>query len=183
MNSFELNKIAGAVCVAALFIVGLGIGTDTLFTTKKPEIAGYDLPMPQKETASATKEAPPPAEPLPVLLAKADVSRGQSAAKKCASCHSFEKGGANKVGPNLWNVVGAPSAHIQGFSYSAAMKERAAKGGKWGFEDIYAFLLNPKGYLPGTSMGFAGIPAAQERADIVSYLHSLSDSPLELPKP
>jgi cytochrome c len=113
-----------------------------------------------------------------VLLASADVAKGQAAARKCASCHSFEKGGPNRVGPNLHDVVGRAKAAVPNFSYSAALKE---KGGEWSFENINAFLQNPKGYAPGTTMAFAGIGAAAERADILAYLRSLSDSPKPLP--
>ncbi len=104
---------------------------------------------------------PPPSEPLPVLLAKADPAKGQAAAKKCQACHTFEKGGPNKVGPNLYGVVGGPKAHAQAFNYSAALK---GKGGDWNFEELDKFIHNPKGAIPGTIMAFAGIPSADERA-------------------
>jgi cytochrome c len=96
------------------------------------------------------------------------------------ACHSFEKGGANKVGPNLFNVVGGPRAHAQGFSYSAGMKQA---GGSWDVESLDKFLANPKAEVKNTSMTFVGIRRPDERADVIAYLNSLSDSPKPLPKP
>ncbi|TVS88734.1 cytochrome c family protein [Wolbachia pipientis] len=114
------------------------------------------------------------------LMQNASFEKGKSAAKKCIACHSFEKGGMNKVGPNLWNVVGNKKAHLgNSFNYSKAVLER---GGKWGYEELFAFLKNPKAYIKGTRMAFAGISNPQEIADLVSYLRSMSDSPVALPK-
>lgn len=118
------------------------------------------------------------AEPLPIRLASATVDKGQSAAKKCTSCHSFEKGGPNKVGPHLWGVVDRQKAHESGFEYSAALKE---KGGTWTYDDLDHFLANPKGYVAGTKMAFAGIASPTERADVIVYLRSLADTPHPLP--
>lgn len=113
-------------------------------------------------------------------MQNASFEKGKSAAKKCIACHSFEKGGMNKVGPNLWNIVGNKKAHLgNSFNYSKAVLER---GGKWGYEELFAFLKNPKAYIKGTRMAFAGISNPQEIADLVSYLHQLSDSPVALPK-
>src|SRR5262249_6096654 len=105
--------------------------------------------------------------------------RGENAAKKCKACHTFAKGGRNMVGPNLWAVVGRPKASEAGFNYSAAMK---AKGGNWTIDELNQFIINPRGYVPGTNMTFAGIQRGGERADVVAYLNSLSDNPAPLPK-
>nr|CAH7769179.1 unnamed protein product [Callosobruchus chinensis] len=114
------------------------------------------------------------------LMQNASFEKGKSAAKKCIACHSFEKGGMNKVGPNLWNVVGNKKAHLgSSFNYSKALLE---KGGKWEYEELFAFLKNPKAYIKGTRMAFAGISNPQEIADLVSYLRLMSDSPVALPK-
>ena len=107
------------------------------------------------------------------------MEKGQATAKQCQACHTFEKGGPNRVGPNLWGIVGRPRASEAGFNYSAAMK---AKGGTWTFGELYAFLANPRGYIPGTAMTFAGLSRGQQRADVIDYLHTLSDSPMPLPK-
>src|SRR5918998_1529906 len=179
MDSFELNKFAGAILGVLLFTMSIHLLGGALFSPRKPAVPGYDLPAPPEETAAgAAPQAA--AEPLPVLLAKADVGKGQASFKKCAACHTAEQGGPNKVGPNLYGVVGAPKARIAGFNYSGPLK---AKGGEWSYEELNAFITNPKAHIPGTIMAFAGIPQAGERADLLSYLRSLHASPPPLPTP
>lgn len=130
--------------------------------------------------ANPSKKIEQVALDIGALMQNASFEKGKSAAKKCIACHSFEKSGANKVGPNLWNVVGNKKAHLgNSFNYSKAVLE---KGGKWGYEELFAFLKNPKAYIKGTRMAFAGISNPQEIADLVSYLRQLSDSPFDLPK-
>ncbi len=126
--------------------------------------------------------APPrrlPEELIEKLFAAATPEKGENAAKKCAACHTFAKGEPNRVGPNLYGVVGRERGSVQGFNYSAGMK---GKPGKWTVEDLSHFLQNPKGFIPGTSMGFAGVPRGSERADLITFLNSKSDSPVQLPK-
>src|SRR5262249_32996529 len=118
-------------------------------------------------------------ESIGQLLAKADVARGESGVKKCQACHTFTKGGRNLVGPNLWGVVGRPKASEAGFNYSAAMK---AKGGNWTIDDLNQFINNPRGYIAGTNMTFAGIQRGGERADVSAYLNTPPDNRAPLPK-
>lgn len=180
MDSFELNKVAGAILGAGVFAMGLGFVSDLLFTTHAPETPGYLIEV--AEAAPTEEGAPAPAAtPLPVLLAQADVAKGESAAKKCIACHSFEKGGPNKVGPDLWGVVDREIAHHEGFSYSAGMQAFAEQEKTWTYAHLDAFLANPRGVVNGTAMSFAGIRNDQERADLVAYLRTLSDNPVPLP--
>jgi cytochrome c len=180
MDAFERNKFAGAFLGTLLLAMSLHVLSSLLFAPKKPVVPGYDLPVPQEEPAAQAGAAPAAVEPLPVLLAKADPAKGQASARKCTACHDLSKGGPNKVGPNLYGVVGRPVASHPGFNYSAALK---AKGGTWAYEDLDKFVHNPKAVVPGTTMAFAGVPPASERANLLSYLRSLSDNPPPLPAP
>jgi cytochrome c len=118
-------------------------------------------------------------EPLPVRLASADLKRGENSAKKCQACHTFGKGEPNRVGPNLWGIVDRPKASEAGFNYSDAMKSQK---GKWTPEDLDVYLTNPQKVVPGTKMTFAGLPRGKERADVIAFLNTKSDSPAPLPK-
>ena len=183
MDSFELNKIAGAVLGVLLLVMGTGIVAEFIFAGPKVKVEGYALPGGEETAAAPKAEAGAEAvAPIAVRLKTADVARGQAGVKACQACHNFEKGAGNKVGPVLWNVVERAKGSVEGFSYSAALKERADKGEKWTYENLDAFITNPKGYLKGTAMGYAGLADAAKRADIIAYLHSLSDAPVPLPQ-
>jgi cytochrome c len=178
MDSFEINKILGALLFTCLCLLSLNIAAEALFHPAKPAKPGFEVAVEEKAAAGGPAAATPD-EPIEKLLASADVSKGEASAKKCAACHTFGKGEPNRVGPNLYGVIGRDRASHAGFNYSAAMK---AKGGKWTIEELNAFLANPKGYIPGTTMSFAGLPRGSERADVIAYLNSKSDSPAALPK-
>lgn len=178
MDSFEFNKIAGAVLGTLVFVMGLNFLTELVFHSEVPENPGYIIEIAEAATGDAA-EAPVEVS-LAALMAEADADRGQKVAKKCAACHSFDNGGANKVGPNLWNVVNKAAGAVDGFKYSAAMTEYGAEH-TWSFEELNAFLASPKKHVSGTSMGFAGLKKPADRANMMAYLRSLSDSPAELP--
>ncbi len=131
----------------------------------------------QATNISATKKPSGP-DPILHLIATADVTKGAKLSKACTACHSSDKDGANKVGPNLWDIVGGPKAGKAGFKYSKAMSDI---GGAWDYNDLNKFLWKPKSYAPGTKMGYAGMKKAQDRADIIAWLRTLSESELALP--
>jgi len=178
MNSFELNKILGAILGTCLILLALNIGAGALFAPEKPAKPGYAVAV--KAEGGGEKKEAAKAEPLPARLAKASVEKGQATAKQCQACHTFEKGGPNRVGPNLYGIVDEPRGEGRGFNFSSGMK---AKGGKWTYDELDKFLTDPRGYIPGTAMTFAGIKNDQQRADVIDYLHTLSDNPPPLPKP
>jgi cytochrome c len=178
MNSFELNKILGAILGCCLITLALSITAGAIFSPDKPAKPGYAIAA-KEESGGAGEAKKEPEQPIEVLLASASVEKGQATAKQCGACHTFEKGAPNRVGPNLWNIVGSERGEGRGFNFSAAMK---AKGGTWTFEELNKFLANPRGYIPGTNMTFAGLSRGQQRADVIDYLNSLSDNPKPLPK-
>lgn len=179
MDSFELNKIMGAVLGTCLVLLSLNIAANAIFAPHKPAKPGFEIAVPEQVAGGAEAAKPEPAEPIAVRLASADPKRGATVVKQCASCHSFEKGGPNKVGPNLYDIINDEKGHGRnGFNFSAGMK---AAGGKWTYDDLDHFLTNPKAFIKGTSMGYAGLARPGARADVISYLRSLSDNPAPLP--
>jgi len=178
MNSFELNKIAGAFLMSLLIIMVIGyIGN---FIIPKPVVQHEDAGHEATTETQAAAAPAAPAKPITELLKTASAEEGAKIFKtKCTSCHNSEKGGANKVGPNLWNIVGDAKADpALGFNFSDAMKQ---KGGDWSYDDLNAFLTNPKGFVPGTRMTFVGLKKDDERANVIAFLRGQADSPKPLP--
>jgi len=176
MASF--NTVAGCVLASALFAMVLGKVSNALVhphKLEKPAIAVSD-------EAPTTAVAAAPAQELPPIgpkLAGANVEAGKAIfQKQCFTCHTVDKGGPNKVGPNLWGVVGRKKGSHAGFSYSSGME---AKGGDWTYEDINHMIFKPPAFIKGTKMAFAGLPKEQERADVIAFLRTMSDSPQPLP--
>ena len=182
MDTFEWNKIAGGILAAmlALYVIN-GLG-NLAVDPRAPETVAYPVREMEGVAAEATAAAEGAvAEEIPslaALLAAADVERGVKVARKCVACHTFEQGGKNKVGPNLWNVVGRDMAMMEGFSYSSAMK---GAEGAWSFASLDEFLTRPKKFMPGNKMTFPGLKKAVDRANVIAYLRTLSDSPRPLP--
>ena len=174
MASF--NTMAGCFLASALFAMVVGKVSNALVhphPLEKPAIAVAEA---APETASA---APAELAPIGPKLKDGNVDKGKAIyAQQCFTCHTIDKGGANKVGPNQWNIVGRKKASHEGFSYSSALQ---AKGGDWTYEDINHMITKPQAFVRGTKMAFAGLPKEQDRADVIAYLRTMSDSPVPLP--
>jgi cytochrome c len=178
MDSFEFNKYAGAVLSGLLTMTVIGFIGNAVVHPHKLEQNAFPVAVP--EPAQGTQQAAAPAGPEPIipLLASADPKAGQAVAKACAACHTFEKGGPNRVGPNLWGVVAGEKAHAQGFNYSQAMK---GAEGNWTYEDLNKYLYDPKAAIPGNRMTFAGVKKTQDRANLIAWLRTQADNPAPLP--
>ncbi|WP_332683621.1 c-type cytochrome [Bosea sp. (in: a-proteobacteria)] len=179
--NIELNKIAGAGLSTLLVVMSLNMIAGIVFAPHKPAVPGFDLPSLEPAAAGGAAPAAAAEEPIAVRLAKADPAKGEKAVGACKACHTFEKGGANKVGPHLFDVYGRNEGSVAGFGYSAAMKGRSDK--TWDAEALDHFLKSPKAYVPGTIMAFAGLSKPDQRADVIAYLNTLSDAPKPLPTP
>lgn len=187
-NGLELNKIVAAVLLAGIIAMVAGLVTEGLYESgeghhgKEEAKRGYMIEG--AETADANAAGAPAAEEAPVdimpLLTSADLAAGQAQLKKCTACHTFDKGGKDGVGPNQWGLVGSHFAHKDGYAYSPALA--GMKDKEWDFQELSDFLANPKKSAPGNKMAFAGIKNPQDRANLIAYINTLSDSPLPLPK-
>jgi cytochrome c len=182
MDSFEFNKMAGAVLGTALLVMALGVVSEMIYVSGEPAKPGYVIAVAETGGAGAGAQAVA-IPPIAVRLKTADAAKGETVAKKCAACHTFGKGEPAKVGPNLYNVLAGPAAHMEGFKYSDAMLKRHTAGGMWTYDDLDHFLTSPKGFVAGTAMAFAGLPKPEDRANVIAYLRTLSDAPVALPEP
>ncbi len=184
MDSFEVNKILGALLGTCLVLLAVHIASGAIFTPEQPAKPGYVIEVKQEQPAKPNA-APAAEPPIETLLASASIDRGKQTAKECELCHNLGKGQGSKIGPDLYGVVGRKVASEPGFNYTPALKDsKAAKtaGGTWTFDNLNIWLTDPRAYVPGTAMSFAGIDSEKQRADVIAYLNSNSDNPLPLPK-
>lgn len=180
MGDLFWNKIAGVVIGTILAVMVIGIIAEGFFPEHGDETEfAYPLDLSALGTGSGAAEEAPEID-LGTLLANASADAGERIARRCVSCHTFEQGGANGTGPNLWGVVGADIATHAGFSYSGAL---TSLEGNWTYERLDAFIENPRGYAPGTNMSFAGLRGEEDRADLLAYLQTLSNAPVAFPEP
>jgi cytochrome c len=182
--NFEFNKVAGAVLGTALGIMVVGIVADMIYAPPHSEKPGYVIAVAEPGAGGEGTEGPAEPAVLPIAdrLQTASADQGADDVGKCKTCHTFAKGEPNKVGPNLWGVVGANAVHGD-FDFSDAMRAKGAEGMSWTYDNLDQFIADPKGFIPGTAMSYAGVKKPEERADIIAYLRTLSDDPLPLPQP
>ena len=176
MDSFEINKIIAALLVVFIVIFGIGKISDIIFYVEKPVTSAYKV-----EVSTATDIQSSSTEQsidIKTLLAMGNVDHGKSVFKKCSACHSINKGGKNKIGPALYNILGRNVATLDNYKYSKAL---IAFGKSWTFEEMNSFLIKPQSYIKGTKMAFAGLKKEKDRASVILYMNQNSDNPLPLP--
>jgi cytochrome c len=178
MDSFEINKILGALLGTCLVLVATHIASGAIFTSEPPTKPGYEVAVKEEQPAGGAPAAAPAEVPIENLLASASPDRGAQVAKQCQACHNLQEGQGPKVGPDLYGVVGRQVASVSGFNYTSALK---ALGGTWTFDALNKWLTKPSADAPGTAMTFAGLSSEKQRADVIAYLNTLSANPLPLP--
>ena len=179
MDSFELNKIVAAVLLVALLLIGIGKLSNIIFHVENPKTPGYVVEVEQfTSTSATTAEIVEKKVDIAALMAMGDITSGEKIFKKCAACHSIVKGGKNKIGPALYNVVGRKVGDIADYKYSKAL---AAYDKEWSFEELNGFLIKPSKWIKGTKMAYAGLRKESDRASVIKYLNQNSDTPQPLP--
>ena len=175
-----MNKIIVSVVFAIILVVGINKITDVIYYVEKPEKSAYEISGTTTVASSTGAEASSVSSDsgnIMALFASTSASEGKAVFKKCAACHSIAEGGANKIGPALWGVLGRPAGSVPGYKYSKAM---AAHGKNWSFEEMNGFLIKPKDWIKGTKMSFAGLKKAEDRAAVILYMNENTNSPLQL---
>ena len=180
MDSFEINKIIAAILMVALLIIGLSKISDAIFYVEKPETPGYSVEVEQAISTSttATEQKIEKLVDIAALMSMGDAVSGEKIFKKCAACHSIVKGGKNKIGPALYNVVGRQVGVVGDYKYSKALINYKKE---WTFEELNGYLIKPAKWIKGTKMAFAGLRKEKDRASVIKYLNQNSDNPLPLP--
>ena len=179
MDSFEINKIVAAILLVALLIIGISKVSNIIFHVEKPKTPGYAVEVNQVLSVSANSEEQIEKKiDIAALMAMGDAVSGEKVFKKCAACHSINKGGKNNIGPALYNVVGRKVGGVSDYKYSKAL---AAYDKDWNFEELNGFLLKPSKWIKGTKMAYAGLRKEKDRASVIKYLNQNSDNPLPLP--
>ena len=179
MDSFELNKIIAAVLLTVLIIIGIGKFTNAIFHVEKPKESAYKIEGLEVASSSSETEAKVvEAVDIKALLAMGDLGHGEKVFKKCSACHQIASGGKNMIGPNLWSVIGRTAGSVSDYKYSKAM---VAYGKEWTFEEMNSYLIKPQAYVKGTKMAFAGLRKEKDRASVILFMNSKSNSPKTLP--
>ena len=179
MDSFEINKIIAAVLMVALLVIGIGKLSDIIFYVKKPEKPGYVVEIDEVVTATVSSDAGEIEKvDIAALMAMGDIVSGEKIFKKCAACHSINKGGKNNIGPALYNVVGRKVGGVSDYKYSKALMTYDKE---WSFEELNGFLIKPAKWIKGTKMAYAGLRKEKDRASVIKYLNQNSDNPIQLP--
>ena len=178
MDTFELNKMAGAVLLCLLIIMGVRSVAEIVFAVEEPEEPAYVVAGLEEEGPPAGEAEAPKTPPFPVLLANADPEDGARVFRRCQACHTIEQGGENKIGPNLYNVVGADYGHTAGFNYSNAVMNAS---GTWTYENLNQWVQGPNDFIAGNKMAFAGLDDPEDRANVIAYLRQHTENPPPLP--
>ena len=180
MSGLEVNKILASIILSLIVVKVIGhIGNFIINLNDSEMQTAYKIEIPETfNNVSGSDSEEEVIEPISLILANGSFDTGQKIFKKCSACHTYKKEGANKVGPNLWNLINRPKANVGGFAYSKAL---ADYGGEWGYEELAEFLYKPKKYIKGTKMNFAGLKKVEDRANLVLFLREYSDSPVPLP--